>query len=66
MAMAAQDEKKPFEEKYEARKSLEELLKNDHFMEVKDSSVMKIAQAIIFHKLGSNYYEAEELSESER
>ena len=35
--MQMQDEKKPFDEKYRAREILEGLLKNDFFIEIKDS-----------------------------
>ena len=66
MAKPAADEKHPFAEKYEAREIFESLLKQilDDWLE--ESVVVKVIKACLLTKLGINYYDAEEISESYR
>ena len=68
MGLAAADEKKPFEEKYQARALLEAMTKElEGKQEWLDQSMLiKCAKALLYNKLGSNYYDAEEISMSER
>ena len=68
MGLAAADEKKPFEEKYQARALLEAMTKDlEGKQEWLDQSMLiKCAKALLLNKLGSNYYDAEEISMSER
>ena len=68
MTLPMADEKKPFEEKYQARDLLEKLLKDleDKQDWLEQSQLIRCAKALIFNKLGQNFYDAEEISESER
>ena len=68
MGLPAADEKKPFEEKYQARALLEALTKDlEGKQEWLDQSMLiRCGKATILNKLGTNYYDAEEISQSER
>ena len=68
MGLPAADEKKPFEEKYQARALLEAMTKDIEGKQewLDQSMLIKCAKATILNKLGTNYYDAEEISQSER
>lgn len=66
MCRAASDEKKPFQEKYEAREVLETMAKEIKEEWLAKSDVVKIVKALIYNRLGQNFYDSEEISESER
>ena len=66
MCKPAADEKKPFQEKYDAREFLEGLRDGIKESWFEQSDVMKAAKALIHNKLGQNYFDAEEITESER
>lgn len=65
MGQAAADESRPFQEKYEAREMLKDLCNEVKESWLGQSAVMKAVKALIFNRLGQNYYDAEEISESE-
>lgn len=66
MCKAATDITKPFAEKYEARTILETLAHEIQQEWLDKSSVIRAVKALIYNRLGQNYYDAEEISESER
>ena len=66
MCKPAATETKPFAEKYEAREILETMLKEIKEEWLEKSDVVKIVKALIYNRLGQNYFDAEEISESER
>lgn len=66
MCKGAADQTKPFQEKYEARTILETLTQEIQQQWLDKSSVMRAVKALIYNRLGQNYYDAEEISESER
>ena len=66
MCKSAADQTKPFAEKYEAREILETLLGEMKQSWLDKSDMMKAVKALIYNRLGQNYFDAEEISESER
>ena len=64
MGLPMSDEKLPFKEKYEAREMLENMIKELEGKQewLDQSQLVKCAKALIFNKLGTNYYDAEEIS----
>ena len=88
MAKEAADEKKPFDEKYQAREMLQKLRMSEYVSDKytklpkksedaenlsegdsvvslsEGSDVMRCALGLIMHKLGLNFYDCEEVSES--
>ena len=66
MAEKAKDEKNPFAEKYEARQILEDMLDQIQSEWEEQSDIIMVIKALIYCKLGSNYYDAEEISDSYR
>ena len=66
MCKPAKDHTKPFAEKYEAREILESMLGQIKQTWLDQSDVMKAVKALIYNRLGQNYFDAEEISESER
>ena len=66
MCKSAADETRPFAEKYEAREILETLLSEIQESWLEQSEVFKFVKALIYNRLGQNYFDSEEISESER
>ena len=68
MSLPMSDEKLPFKEKYEARELLENMLKEVEGKQewLDQSQLVRCAKALMFNKLGTNYYDAEEISASEK
>jgi len=65
MLQPAAEENKPFEEKYQAREKLNKLL-DAIKPEWEESQVIKCFKALLLHRLGTNYYDSEELSMGEK
>jgi len=65
MGKPAADETKPFQEKYEAREILNELINEIKESWLTQSAVVKTVKALLYNRLGQNFYDAEEISESE-
>ena len=66
MCRNAADETKPFQEKYEARDILEAIASEIKPTWLEQSDVVRTVKALIYNKLGQNFYDAEEISASER
>ena len=66
MCKNAADEAKPFQEKYEAREILQTMASEIKPTWLEQSDLIKVVKALIYNRLGQNYYDAEEISESER
>ena len=66
MCRKAADEAKPFQEKYDAREILQKLADEIKPAWLEQSDVIKVVKALIYNRLGQNFYDAEEISESER
>ena len=65
MIKPAADERKPFDEKYQARDKLITLLESIK-PEWAESQMIRCVQALILHRLGTNYYDSEEISMGEK
>ena len=65
MLKQAEDETKPFDEKYQARDKLETLLEQIK-PEWEKSQIIRCAQGLILHRLGTNFYDTEEISMGEK
>ena len=66
MCKNAADKAKPFQEKYEAREILQTMASEIKPTWLEQSDLVKVVKALIYNRLGQNYYDAEEISESER
>lgn len=65
MLQPAAQENKPFEEKYQARDKLLKLISQIK-TEWEESLVIRCFKALLLHRLGTNYYDAEEISMGEK
>lgn len=72
MEKEADDETRPYQQKYEAREILRKLLKNKYLQPTasgsseEESQVLNCTKALIKHKLGLNLFDCEEYSDSEK
>lgn len=65
MLVAAAEENKPFDEKYQAREKLETLLREMQGW-WEEAEVVRCFKGLVLHRLGTNFYETEEMSMGEK